>query len=155
MRNFEIRPTNEIDMALLGRSKTPLPQLMLAVRNGLTLAGRIDGKDVAVCIVEMRDGGYEIIHLAVLPDHEKKGYGRELLLHTLDYIRFLGGETAELGAGNANVRMFTFLQQVGFRVTGVISNYYIYGNERPEVENAIINRDMIRYTADLAAMAAN
>lgn len=149
---FTIKPTIEIDTALLKRSKTPLPQLMMALKNGLTLGGMVDGVNVAVCIAEKRGEFYELIHLAVNPDYQKKGYGREILLHTLDYVRLLGGQYIETGAGNANVQMFMFLQRVGFRISGVTPDYYIYGNERPEVENAIVNRDMIRYHADLNAM---
>jgi hypothetical protein len=51
--------------------------------------------------------------------------------------------------------MFTFLQRVGFRVSGVEQDHYLFGNSRPEVENAIVNLDQIRYRADLVAMARN
>jgi ribosomal protein S18 acetylase RimI-like enzyme len=155
MGKMEIRPTTDIDLELLKYSKTPLPLLLMTMREALTLAGLIDGKTIAVSIAEKNGESYEVVYIAVHPDYQKKGYGRELLLHTLDYIRFLGGEIAETGAGNANVQMFTFLQRVGFRVSGVEQDHYLFGNSRPEVENAIVNLDQIRYRADLVAMARN
>jgi hypothetical protein len=51
--------------------------------------------------------------------------------------------------------MFAFLQRVGFRISGVKQDHYLPDDGRPEVENAIINRDQIRYRADFAAMAGS
>ena len=134
-------------------SKIPLPQLMISAQRGLTLGLSVEGKCVAMSIVERRQSLFELMLLAVDPLHQRQGYARELLFHTMDYIRLLGGKTLDAGAGNADIQSFLFLQRHGFRVVGVIPDHYYSSNARPEVENSIVNRDMIRYSADLTELA--
>ena len=70
-------------------------------------------------IVFGRDG--HIISVAVDPARRRKGIGRALLMRTLNHPR-IRKVRAEVRVSNKGAQ--AFYQEMGFRVVGVISNYY-------------------------------
>ena len=70
-------------------------------------------------IVFGRDG--HIISIAVDPARRRKGIGRALLMRVLNHPR-IRKIRAEVRVSNKGAQ--AFYQEIGFRVVGVISNYY-------------------------------
>lgn len=144
-----VNDRSKIDMDLMRTADDSLPRVMQYMNSAIPFAGLVDGQTVAVCMMEERDGLYNIVNFAVKEDHQGKGYSREILLYALDYVRTQGGRYVEIGCGNANLRLIAMYQKLGFRFIGVWPDYYLSDSKVPEVENSIVNRDMVRFRMDL------
>lgn len=147
MSQFSIEiNAGKIDAALLNIGGQPRADLVAAMDGGgHILAGMLDEKNIAVCAVQRKPAYDDIVYWSVLPDYRGKGYGRELLLYTLDYLQVLGNRAVEIGASNADVRLFSFYQALGFRVVGVVPDYFA-GEDVPVHNGRVIKaRDRLRY----------
>ncbi len=80
------------------------------------------GEKILGYIVFSQDG--HIVSIAVLPDHRRKGIGRELVQRAMK-TSTLNKVWAEVRRGNQGAQ--TFYSKMGFELTGRVPNYY--GNE--------------------------
>lgn len=69
--------------------------------------------------------GYEghrgwLNYLAVLPDHQKRGYGRKLVERALDELRKLGCLKVNLQVRRNNVSVIDFYKHLGFKDDEVV-----------------------------------
>lgn len=70
--------------------------------------------------------GYEghrgwLNYLAVLPDHQKRGYGRKLVEKAIDELRILGCSKANLQVRGRNISAVDFYKHLGFKEDDVVS----------------------------------
>lgn len=140
---------DKLDMELLRTADESLPRVVRHMNSSIPFVGLLDGVPIASCLVEPMEGYHDIVNFAVASEHQNQGYGRALLKHVTDYLRQNGGRYVDIGCGNANLRLYAMYQRAGFRVTAVWFDFYLEDNKVARVENAIINRDMIRFRADL------
>ena len=72
---------------------------------------------VAYCFAELEAG--EVLVLAVLPEHEHQGLGKQLLALVLEQLKQHGFERSFLGcARDANMRSHGFYRHLGWLPTG-------------------------------------
>ena len=85
-----------------------------------------------VCTVENRIVGYsfgdsatgEIVVVALLPEFEDRGIGREVLRRTVQHLADLGHKRAFLGCSPDPVsRSYGFYRHLGWRSTGTFDKY--------------------------------
>lgn len=85
------------------------------------LVGELDGKIIAACMA-----GYEghrgwINYLAVHPDHQRRGFARELMQHAEALLRAAGCPKINLQVRSSNTAVIAFYESIGFSVDPVIS----------------------------------
>jgi N-acetylglutamate synthase-like GNAT family acetyltransferase len=101
---------------------------------------------VGTCVVQPCSmDTYEIMSIAVHPDHQKSGYGTALLKWIIDFVRNLGARQLEVGTGTFGYQL-TFYQRHGFRVTSIDHDLFIKNYPEPIFENGIQHFDMLRLT---------
>jgi GNAT superfamily N-acetyltransferase len=79
--------------------------------------GMASGRMAGYCFGSAESG--EIVVLALLPEHESKGIGKELLRLAMSELHSLGHKRLFLGcADDPNVRSYGFYRHLGWRSTG-------------------------------------
>ncbi|MBA4385272.1 MAG: GNAT family N-acetyltransferase [Anaerolinea sp.] len=107
----------------------------------------LSGADVVgACVVQPRGKDtYELMSIAVQPDHQKFGYGTALLKWVIDYYRISGAWQLEVGTGTFGYQL-AFYQRQGFRVTSIDHDFFIKNYPEPIFEDGIQLFDMLRLT---------
>lgn len=85
----------------------------------------------------------EIYNISVMPQHQGKGIGTELLKFALSKLPSKAIETVELGTGTFGYQL-TFYQRLGFRVKSVEQNYFLTHYSDPIFEDGIQHKDRLR-----------
>jgi len=92
---------------------------------------------------------FELMNIAVDPRHRRFGIGRWLLGHAIGLAESKGGRTIDVGTGNSSFAALAFYQRAGFRIVGVVPNYFTDNYREPIVENGIACRDRIELRLSL------
>jgi len=95
-------------------------QRKLAFQPDLFFIALLDGKVVGSIMV-----GYEghrgwLNYLAVLPEHQKRGYGRKLVERAVDELKRLGCLKVNLQVRRSNVSAVEFYKHLGFKDDDVV-----------------------------------
>ena len=101
---------------------------------------------VGACVVQPRGAGaHELMSIAVLPEHQKSGYGTVLLKWVVDSYRRAGARQLEVGTGTFGYQL-AFYQRQGFRVTSIDHDFFVRSYPEPIFESGIQLFDMLRLT---------
>ncbi|MEZ7172111.1 GNAT family N-acetyltransferase [Sporosarcina sp. OR05] len=106
-----------------------------------------EGKDEIIgtyVIVKLNDETTEIKNVAVREDLQGRGIGKKLLLDALRTAKASGSTTVEIGTGNSSIGQLALYQKCGFRISGVVKDFFVNQYEERIFENDIQCRDMIR-----------
>jgi ribosomal protein S18 acetylase RimI-like enzyme len=87
---------------------------------------------------------FELMNIAVREAYQGAGLGRRLLGHAIGLAESKGARVIDVGTGNSSFEALAFYQRAGFRIIGVVPNFFIDNYERPIVENGIRCVDMVR-----------
>ncbi len=99
---------------------------------------------VGVCVVKpTSETNAELFNIAVDPCLHQRGIGSGLLQFVLDDVEQKGIREIALGTGAFGYQL-TFYQKYGFRVTGVIPDFFLDNYEDPIFENGLQHKDMLR-----------
>ena len=88
----------------------------------------------------------EIMNVAVAEHMQGKGLGKKLVLHALNVAKSKGMSKVEIGTGNSSIGQLALYQKCGFRITGIIEDFFVQNYPEPIFENGIQCRDMVRLT---------
>ena len=97
-------------------------------------------------LLQLDEQTAEIMNIAVAERKQGKGLGKKLILHALEGAKSLGVKKVEIGTGNSSIGQLALYQKCGFRITGIIENFFIQNYSEPIFENGIQCRDMVRLT---------
>ena len=102
----------------------------------------------AVCVVTDEGGDLEIKNIAVLPQYQRKGIGREFISFiekkfTGQYKRII------LGTGDSPLTV-PFYEKCGFKRYSVIKNFFIDNYDHPIIEAGVRLCDMICFEKELS-----
>ncbi|NJN50471.1 MAG: GNAT family N-acetyltransferase [Gammaproteobacteria bacterium] len=86
----------------------------------------------------------ELKNIAVRTDCQGQGLGRWLLGHALGLAESKGARRVEVGTGNSSLDNLEFYQRGGFRIVGVIPDFFTDNYPQPIIEDGIVCRDMVR-----------
>jgi ribosomal protein S18 acetylase RimI-like enzyme len=95
-------------------------QRKLVFQPDLFFVALLDGKVIGSIMV-----GYEghrgwINYLAVLPEHQRRGYGRKLVEKAVDELKKLGCLKVNLQVRRSNVSVVEFYKHLGFKDDDVV-----------------------------------
>ncbi|KGA97876.1 N-acetyltransferase [Alkalihalobacillus alcalophilus ATCC 27647 = CGMCC 1.3604] len=91
----------------------------------------------------------ELVNIAIKEEEQGKGFGKQLIKHSLEVARALSFKTVEIGTANSSVSQLALYQKCGFRLTGIDKDFFIRHYEEEIFENGIQAVDMIRLSIDL------
>ena len=108
-----------------------------------------DGGTCAVCVVtDESSGDLEIKNIAVLPQYQRQGIGREFIGYIQE--RFAGQyKRLILGTGDSPLTV-PFYEKCGFKRYSVIRDFFIDNYDHPIIEAGVQLRDMICFEKELA-----
>ncbi len=104
--------------------------------SGRVFVGKMEGTVIATAVLEKNEQQFEIKNIAVDPKHQGKGYGKLMLSHLIQFAIESKAQEVFLGTGNSSLSQLAFYQKMGFRITGVIPDYFA-GYDPPVFENEI------------------
>lgn len=101
-----------------------------------------DGIKGECVVVKLSDGIYELKNIAVLPDCQRKGYGREFI----DFIfnQYPDCEALLAGTGDSQ-NAASFYLSCGFMESHRVKNFFIDNYDHPIIENGQQLIDMVYY----------
>lgn len=110
-----------------------------------TRVAKFDDEVIGVYVLARHDPiTFELMNIAVRSDFQGKGLGRRLLGHAIGLAESKGARFIDVGTGNSSFAALAFYQRSGFRVVGVIADFFTNNYAEPIVENGIRCVDMIR-----------
>lgn len=101
-----------------------------------------------VCVVtDEGEGTFELKNLAVLPQYQRRGYGRALVEFCLDH--YAGqGHTLLVGTGDSPLTV-PFYLACGFTLSHRVPDFFIQNYDHPIFEGGIQLRDMVYFRRGL------
>lgn len=137
------------------REVPPLHLLLLAdpseemvekyAANGECHVAELEGKLIGVYVlVELNNETMEIMNVAVDEGLHGRGIGKQLVNDAIYIAKELGYKSLEIGTGNSSIGQLALYQKCGFRIEGVIKDFFVDNYEEEIFENGIQCRDMVR-----------
>jgi ribosomal protein S18 acetylase RimI-like enzyme len=77
-----------------------------------------DGEVVGLCLIRIRDGGWDIAEFSITPDHRRSGMGRAAVEAVAERARAAGAAHLQAKVHPDNREALPFWLAVGFRVQG-------------------------------------
>jgi GNAT superfamily N-acetyltransferase len=143
---------NEVEslIPLLLLAEESLRALRWSIANLSDVVYRMDddGELIGAATMQWRDDPCEIMELAVAPDRQGQGIGRQMVAWLVDEARQRGKTAVLVGTANASIGNIVFYQRCGFRIDQVRKDYFWY-YRKPIYENGIQIRDMLVFRYDL------
>ncbi|MFD1020540.1 GNAT family N-acetyltransferase [Thalassobacillus hwangdonensis] len=90
----------------------------------------------------------ELKNIAIKEAFRGKGIGKKAIDYACTYYNNAGYETLRVGTANSSIENLAFYQRAGFRMTGVIKDFFLQYPE-PIYENGIRALDMILFERSL------
>ncbi len=135
---------NEAPWDLLLLAQPSLENIQTDLNQGLCHVAKIDSKIVGVfVIVQKSEQIWEITNIAVAPQYQGQKIGKAILAQAILVAQNLGAIEIEVGTGNSSLPQLAFYQKAGFRIVGVIPDFFIENYDEPIYENGIQCRDLI------------
>ena len=145
MSGFQVSmDRNQVEVSFL-RDTAPLPQILRNLAVSTPFVCTRDGALVAESLLRVKQAAGEVVNYAYIQEDDC----REMLLYIMDFCRAAGMKFLEIGCGNADLALFALLQRMGFRLVEVWPDHLLSESKVAHVKNSIINRDTIRFRADL------
>ncbi|WP_252504632.1 GNAT family N-acetyltransferase [Sporosarcina sp. Marseille-Q4943] len=100
-------------------------------------------------IVPLTKETVEIKNIAVSEDRQGQGIGKKLLQEAIGVSKSNGYDNIEIGTGNSSIGQLALYQKCGFRIAGVIKDFFIQHYDEIIMENGILCKDMIRLRLEI------
>jgi len=121
------------------------------IANGECRVAEEEGEIVGVYVlVKLGVTTMEIINIAVDERKHGRGIGKKLMSDAIQTTKLLGFKFLEVGTGNSSIAQLAFYQKSGFRIDGIIKDFFVDHYEGEIVENGIQCRDMIRLSMTIS-----
>lgn len=107
-----------------------------------------DGAECALCVVtDEGDGVLEIKNIAVYPEFQRRGCGRELISFLEENFR---RRFCRITAGTGDSPLtIPFYEKCGFVRIGTIENFFTDNYDHPIVECGVALKDMILFAKEI------
>ena len=148
IRELGKRETPPFDLLLLADPSRELVEEYLAI--GKCHVAEMAGDIVGVYVLARLDmETMEIMNIAVDERMHGQGIGKKLVEDAIQVARELGVQSLEVGTGNSSIGQLALYQKCGFRMEGVIKDFFVDNYDEEIFENGIQCRDMIRLVKEL------
>ena len=130
-------------MPLLLEADPSTESIKSYIETSVIFTGSINKNVVGVVVLNIDNYEVDINNIVVKKEYRCRGIGRGLMTHILDFSKDILIKIITVGTGNSSLIQLKFYQQFGFRIVGIIQNYF---DEYPEpiYENGIRCRDLVR-----------
>jgi ribosomal protein S18 acetylase RimI-like enzyme len=116
----------------------------------LTRIAKLDNDVVGIYVLARHDPiTFELMNIAVREAYQGHGLGRRLLGHAIGLAESKGARVIEVGTGNSSFEALALYQRAGFRIVGVVADFFVDNYPEPIVENGIRCVDMLRLRLEL------
>ncbi|WP_197648383.1 tetratricopeptide repeat protein [Sulfobacillus thermosulfidooxidans] len=140
----------DIPWSLLLLADPSIKRIKSYVHKGQCVIAKGSGAVMGVYVVaETPEKHIELMNIAVHEDWQRLGIGKALLDHAVNWAREQGYQWMEVGTGNSSLGPLAFYQRAGFRISGIIPDFFVNDDDPPIIENHIVCRDMIRLRKNL------
>lgn len=103
----------------------------------------------AVCVVSReKDGVCELKNIAVVPESQRKGYGRMLISYLINHYSGIYNKMI-VGTGDVPSAL-RFYESSGFNYSHRIENFFTDNYDHPMVEDGILLKDMVYLSRDIS-----
>ena len=103
---------------------------------------------VGAATMKWRDDPCEIMELAIVPEFQRQGLGKQFVSWLIQAARASGKRQILVGTANSSITNIAFYQKCGFRMDHVRQDYFWYLSQ-PSYENGIQIQDMLVFRFDL------
>jgi GNAT superfamily N-acetyltransferase len=114
----------------------------------------MDGEWAGAATVRWQSEPSEILELAIAPDRQGQGLGRQLIDWLITEARRKGKSALVVGTSNASIDNIAFYQKCGFRMDHVRADYFWY-YRKPIYESGLRVRDLLVFRYDLTQTQQN
>lgn len=133
-----------VDLLLLADEQESMVDKYL--NKGRMFIAVIDNEVVAECVVTCEERGiFEIKNLAVLPNKQKKGYGKSMIDYVFNYYKDL--KTMYVGTGDSDLTL-PFYKKCGFEESHRVKNFFTDNYDHPIFEAGKQLIDMVYLKKD-------
>ena len=148
IRNLKEHEIPPFELLLLADPSLVMVEEYLAV--GKCRVAEMAGEIVGVYVLARLDlETMEIMNVAVRERLHGQGIGKRLVEDAIHVARELGVQSLEVGTGNSSIGQLALYQKCGFRMEGVIKDFFVDNYDEEIIENGIQCRDMIRLVKEL------
>lgn len=148
IRKLNVHETPPFELLLLADPSQEMVEEYLAI--GECRVAEMAGEIVGVYVLARLDvETMELMNVAVHERLHGQGIGKKLIEDAIQVARELGVQSLEVGTGNSSIGQLALYQKCGFRVEGVIKDFFIDNYDEEIFENGIQCRDMIRLVKEL------
>jgi len=142
MRIFEVSACKKDYLPLLLLADEQEDMIDRYLQRGEMFALEEGKRVLAVCVVtDEGEGVLEIKNLAVLPEAQKKGYGRAMLGFLEKYHRGRF-HTLMVGTGDSPITV-PFYEKCGFERSHVVKDFFTKNYDHPIIEGGVLLQDMV------------
>lgn len=138
-------PTDELPIELLLLADPSEASLQTYLSQSNVLLATDDAEILGVVVIMVLSGEQaEIKNIAVHPNRQGQGLGRQLLQAAIIYARQQHYKTLLIGTGNSSIGQLALYQKMGFSMTDLWLDYFTRHYPEPIYEHGILCRHMIR-----------
>lgn len=121
------------------------------LRRGRCFIGTVEGTLAGVYVMlPTRPFTVELVNVAVKEEFRGRGYGKQMVDHSIARAREAGYKTIEVGTGNSGMAQLGLYQKCGFSMTHIDVDFFRRHYRWPVIdENGIECRHMVRLSQDL------
>ncbi|MEN0050447.1 MAG: GNAT family N-acetyltransferase [Bacteroidota bacterium] len=150
-----------MEIQILPKGTTPPYSLLLLadpskqmiddyLRDGYCYIATIGQTLVGVLILlKIESNILEIKNIAVAPDFQGKGYGKQLVRFAEKIARQQGYQKLLIGTGNSSIGQLALYQKMGFEMDHLKKNFFIENYSEPIIENGIFCNHMVMLAKSL------
>lgn len=108
---------------------------------------------VGAATMKWRDDPCEIMELAIMPEFQRQGLGKQFVAWLIQEARTTGKKQMLVGTANSSIANIAFYQKCGFRMDHVRQDYFWY-LPSPSYDSGIQIQDMLVFRFDLVPRSA-
>lgn len=137
-------PYTEMPMDLLLQADPSAQKVTAYLPKSICVIAEDNAMAVGVYVLmPIAEHVYELMNIAVSPEHQHKGLGSTLLQHAIATAQDSGARRIEVGTGSFGYQLGWY-QREGFRVFTVVPDFFLTHYDGPIMENGVQLKDMIR-----------
>ena len=132
------------------KTDTPQRDLLLLADESEESVARRDGEILGQYVfLHTRPFTAEVVNIAVVPEHQRKGIATAMLRHAVATARAAGFHLLEIGTGDLGAGQIALYERCGFVRCGVDVDYFRKHYPVPFFANGVECRHMVRLRMEL------
>lgn len=127
----DLRPLHRIEKRCFGRRSFSRSHLVWLLKAPLaqTHLYAVNGQDVGAIILKREVDVGRVVSIAVLPEHRRRGVGRELMALAEEILEGEGCREVKLEVSVHNEDAIAFYRRLGYAVEERMEGYYSWGED--------------------------